>query len=163
MSQLDVQNVSKSFAIRGGSTLRAVDNVNFSLREGQVISLLGRNGAGKTTLIKMMTGLLNLVQEKFYTKAKISHDDGQTIYNVLVVFWMVNVIFIGIYRHLTICYILESYLECVVKIFMLAQKNYYAILNFGTKESVNLEDFLKVCYRNFRFTFRYSIDLKFYF
>ena len=33
-------------------------NVNFSLDEPQVLSVLGANGAGKTTLLKCMLGLL---------------------------------------------------------------------------------------------------------
>lgn len=39
-------------------TVRAVENVNFSLREGELVGYLGPNGAGKSTTIKMLTGLL---------------------------------------------------------------------------------------------------------
>lgn len=35
----------------------AVDNVNLTIREGELFSLLGVNGAGKTTLIKMLSSL----------------------------------------------------------------------------------------------------------
>ena len=38
--------------------LNAVDNVSFSIYEGQVFCLLGHNGAGKTTAIKMLAGIL---------------------------------------------------------------------------------------------------------
>ncbi|MFC1236623.1 ABC transporter ATP-binding protein [Vibrio sp. F74] len=37
---------------------KAVDEMSFSLRRGEVCAFLGPNGAGKTTTIKMMTGLL---------------------------------------------------------------------------------------------------------
>lgn len=37
--------------------LRAVDGVDFTVREGEVFGLLGPNGAGKTTIIRMLTGL----------------------------------------------------------------------------------------------------------
>ena len=37
---------------------RAVDNVNFEVRRGEVFGLLGPNGSGKTTTVKMMLGLL---------------------------------------------------------------------------------------------------------
>ena len=35
----------------------AVDNISFSIKEGEVFSILGHNGAGKTTLINMLTGM----------------------------------------------------------------------------------------------------------
>src|ERR1700744_3467061 len=38
---------------------RAVDNVDFDVRRGEVFGLLGPNGSGKSTTVKMMLGLLN--------------------------------------------------------------------------------------------------------
>jgi ABC-2 type transport system ATP-binding protein len=37
---------------------RAVDEVTFDIRHGEIVGLLGANGAGKTTVIKMLTGIL---------------------------------------------------------------------------------------------------------
>ena len=37
---------------------KAVDNVSFAVRQGEICAFLGPNGAGKTTTIKMLTGLL---------------------------------------------------------------------------------------------------------
>ncbi|HMM45720.1 MAG TPA: ATP-binding cassette domain-containing protein [Candidatus Macondimonas sp.] len=37
---------------------RAVDQVSFTVRQGEIFGLLGANGAGKTTVIKMLTGIL---------------------------------------------------------------------------------------------------------
>jgi ABC-2 type transport system ATP-binding protein len=48
------QNLTKRFG-----SLTSVDNVNLSVRAGELFGFLGPNGAGKTTTIKMMTGLLN--------------------------------------------------------------------------------------------------------
>ena len=36
---------------------RAVDNVDFSVKEGEVLALIGSNGAGKTTLVNLISGL----------------------------------------------------------------------------------------------------------
>ena len=36
---------------------RAVDNVDFSVNEGEVLALIGSNGAGKTTLVNLISGL----------------------------------------------------------------------------------------------------------
>jgi len=50
---LDVQNVSKHF---GG--LRAVDELSFSVREHEVLGLIGPNGSGKTTMMNLISGAL---------------------------------------------------------------------------------------------------------
>src|SRR5947209_4640604 len=49
---LAVRDVVKVF-----STVRAVDGVSFTVRQGTITGLLGRNGAGKTTTIRMITGI----------------------------------------------------------------------------------------------------------
>ena len=51
MSLLDALGVSKSF---GG--LKAVQEVGFSLEEGELLALIGPNGAGKTTLFNVISG-----------------------------------------------------------------------------------------------------------
>lgn len=49
---LAVRGVSKSFP-----GVRALDNVELTLRKGEVHALMGENGAGKSTLIKVLTGV----------------------------------------------------------------------------------------------------------
>lgn len=39
-------------------TFRAVDNISFSIKTGEIVGLLGPNGAGKTTTMRMITGFL---------------------------------------------------------------------------------------------------------
>jgi ABC-2 type transport system ATP-binding protein len=43
---------------RNYGEVRALRNVNFSVRAGQVVALLGPNGAGKTTAVKLLLGLI---------------------------------------------------------------------------------------------------------
>src|SRR5689334_23267111 len=54
-----VRGLSKVFKdFWGRSKARAVDNVDFEVRRGEVFGLLGPNGSGKSTTIKMLLGLL---------------------------------------------------------------------------------------------------------
>jgi len=44
--------------IKNYEEVRALRNVNFSVRAGEVVALLGPNGAGKTTAVKLLLGLI---------------------------------------------------------------------------------------------------------
>ncbi len=50
--------ISVNGLTRDFGTFRAVDNVNFQVKQGGIFGLLGANGAGKTTVIKMLTGII---------------------------------------------------------------------------------------------------------
>lgn len=62
MDMLTVRNLSRSFALRTGFAARkeffAVQNVSFSLKQGDCLGLVGESGCGKSTLAKMLVGLL---------------------------------------------------------------------------------------------------------
>lgn len=49
---LKMENISKSFP-----GVKALDNVDFSVYENEVMALLGENGAGKSTLMKILSGV----------------------------------------------------------------------------------------------------------
>jgi ABC-2 type transport system ATP-binding protein len=57
MDALVAKGLSKTYHARQG-TVRALDNVDMTIRKGQLFGFLGRNGAGKTTFIKIAAGLL---------------------------------------------------------------------------------------------------------
>src|SRR4051794_14929637 len=50
---LEISNVAKSFP-----GVRALDDVSFTLRHGEVLTLAGENGAGKSTLLGILGGSL---------------------------------------------------------------------------------------------------------
>lgn len=53
---LTISNVSKTYP---KSSVKAVDNLNLEVRDGEIFGFLGPNGAGKSTTIKLITGILN--------------------------------------------------------------------------------------------------------
>ncbi|MGW7259943.1 ATP-binding cassette domain-containing protein [Streptomyces sp. NPDC054834] len=53
-----VTNLCREFSTRDGKVRKAVDNVNLTVRPGELVTVLGPNGAGKTTTVRMLTGLL---------------------------------------------------------------------------------------------------------
>jgi NitT/TauT family transport system ATP-binding protein len=56
--RLEYRNVTMRFAGKaGGTPTTAIENVNFSLRDGEVVSLIGPSGCGKSTLLNIGSGL----------------------------------------------------------------------------------------------------------
>ncbi|MEO0255514.1 MAG: ABC transporter ATP-binding protein [candidate division WOR-3 bacterium] len=54
MNVLEVINLKKTY--KGG--IKAVDNISFEIKRGEIVGLLGPNGAGKTTTIKCISTLI---------------------------------------------------------------------------------------------------------
>ena len=52
-TRVDVRRLTKTFG-----TFRAVDDVSFSVCEGEIVGLVGPNGAGKTTIVHTLLGLI---------------------------------------------------------------------------------------------------------
>lgn len=61
-SVLEMRHIYKTFP-----GVKALQNVDFTLKKGEIHALMGENGAGKSTLIKVLTGV-----EEFETGEIIS-------------------------------------------------------------------------------------------
>lgn len=53
-------------------TFRAVDDVSFTVEEGESIGLLGLNGSGKSTLLKMLSGVMRPDSGSVLTRGRIA-------------------------------------------------------------------------------------------
>ena len=52
------KNAIRSFFKRKYRIIRAVDDITFTVKKGEIVGYIGPNGAGKSTTIKMLSGIL---------------------------------------------------------------------------------------------------------
>ncbi|HJV81849.1 nitrate/sulfonate/bicarbonate ABC transporter ATP-binding protein [Noviherbaspirillum sp.] len=55
---VELNGVAKSFRSADGAPRKVLDDVNFSLAEGEIVALLGKSGSGKSTLLRIIAGLI---------------------------------------------------------------------------------------------------------
>ena len=67
-SKLEMKEISKNFG-----HVQALDNVNLSLNEGEVLGLIGDNGAGKSTLVKILSGVYQADKGEIYLNGEQIH------------------------------------------------------------------------------------------
>jgi len=93
---IEVKNLTKVFQVKKkghgifGSLLypkykpfKAVDNVSFTVKKGEILGLLGPNGAGKTTIIKIISGLLQPTSGSAFIDGKLAENQQEKIGLVL--------------------------------------------------------------------------------
>ena len=60
MSILELQHVSKVYH----NTTRALDDLSFSVNEGEFVSIIGPSGAGKSTILRCINRLIDATEGK---------------------------------------------------------------------------------------------------
>ncbi|WP_314346166.1 sugar ABC transporter ATP-binding protein, partial [Oribacterium sinus] len=81
--KLEMKNISKSFP-----GVKALDQVQLSVRPGTVHALMGENGAGKSTLMKCLFGIYKMDQGEIYldgNKVEINNPDDAMLHGVAMV------------------------------------------------------------------------------
>jgi ABC-2 type transport system ATP-binding protein len=71
---IKIENLSKRYGPQ-----RAVDNISFEVKTGEILGFLGPNGAGKTTTMKMITGYLSVAEGDIQIGGKSLKDAGDEI------------------------------------------------------------------------------------
>ena len=67
---VDLKNVSHHFTKPDGQALRVIEQVNFTLKEGEIVALLGQSGSGKSTLMRIIAGLIQPSEGKTLYQGK---------------------------------------------------------------------------------------------
>lgn len=57
---IEVRNLKKYFNVGRGMTLKAVDGISFSIKEGETLGLVGESGCGKSTAGRTIVGLYDI-------------------------------------------------------------------------------------------------------
>ncbi len=55
---ITIKSLSKSFKKAEQQDLLVLEDVNFSMKEGEIVALLGKSGSGKSTLLRIIAGLI---------------------------------------------------------------------------------------------------------
>jgi ABC-2 type transport system ATP-binding protein len=77
----------KSFFSSEYTIKKAVDDISFTINDGEIVGYIGANGAGKSTTIKMMTGILTPTSGEVLVNGIIPYKDRKkNAYNIGVVF-----------------------------------------------------------------------------
>ena len=53
---LEVENLTKIYSKKSSNQVKALNNLNLQVKEGEIFGLLGPNGAGKTTFLNILAG-----------------------------------------------------------------------------------------------------------
>lgn len=69
MKILEVKNISKVYG-KGDNILKALDNVSFSVNQGEFIAIIGASGSGKSTLLHILGGVDYPTMGKVFIKDK---------------------------------------------------------------------------------------------
>jgi NitT/TauT family transport system ATP-binding protein len=57
-AMIALKGVGKQFSGPERQPIEVLDDINFTLREGEIVALLGKSGSGKTTILRMIAGLV---------------------------------------------------------------------------------------------------------
>ena len=87
MSFIEVKNISKTFKVpikqgilkdffnRKYRYIKAIDDISFSIKKGEIVGYIGPNGAGKSTTIKILSGILYPDSGKVVIDKKVPYEE----------------------------------------------------------------------------------------
>ena len=131
-----LKNAIKSFFKRNYKIINSLDDINFAIKEGEIVGYIGPNGAGKSTTIKIMCGILVPTSGECIVNGFIPWKDRKKyVKNIGVVFGQRSSLWWDVPP-------IDSF-ELLKDIYEIPQKQYEEKLN-ELMEYLNLEDIINI-------------------
>ncbi|MGC9516385.1 MAG: ATP-binding cassette domain-containing protein [Methanomicrobiales archaeon] len=54
---IEVKNLSKTYQIKNGGEIKALEDINFKVNEGEIVGIIGMSGSGKSTILRILRGV----------------------------------------------------------------------------------------------------------
>ncbi len=72
---ITVENVSKTYKMKDGAEVKALDNINLKVKKGEILGIIGVSGSGKTSLLRILRGVEAFDSgDIIINDIKVSHD-----------------------------------------------------------------------------------------
>lgn len=82
MNVIEVKNLSYKYGIGTPFEKTAVNNVSFTINEGEIVGVIGHTGSGKSTLVQMLNGLIKPTDGRILLEGNDIWQDPKKIRNV---------------------------------------------------------------------------------
>ena len=163
MSFIEVKNISKTFKVpiregilksffnRKYKYIKAIDNISFSIKKGEIVGYIGPNGAGKSTTIKILSGILYPDEGKVVIDKMIPYlDRKKYVREIGVVFGQRSQLWLDIPA-------IDSF-ELLKEIYKIDDEEYKETLN-ELIETLNLKEIINIPVRQLSLGSRMRLEI----
>ena len=87
---IQAKNLYYTYNSDSNTPLKAVENINLSLNNGEILGIIGKTGSGKSTLVQMLSGILRPTRGEVILDGKNIHTDFK---NMMEVYFKTGMVF----------------------------------------------------------------------